>query len=72
MFSGGLPITALLFLITMGLCNNFENFIIDEEVINNIFETNISSIKLTKKLNKSKTKTRILFLAPFNTYPHQS
>ena len=27
MFSGGLPITALLFLTTIGLCNNLGNFI---------------------------------------------
>ena len=35
-------------------------------MIDKIFDTNISSIKLTKKFNKSKTKTRILFLATFN------
>ena len=44
----------------------FKNFITDEEVIDKIFETNNPSIKFTEKLNKSKTKTRILFLTPFN------
>ena len=44
----------------------FEKFITDEEVIDKIFETNNPSIKFTEKLNKSKTKTRILFLAPFD------